>query len=116
LVLSIDGTIRRYTVADIGGETWVRTPQLEVKLVRLPDFVAPGAGLVAGGCTAPMPGKIVQVCVAEGEAVEKGQALVVLEAMKMEQTLRAPHAGTVTELRVSVGEQVDVGQSLLTLD
>jgi acetyl/propionyl-CoA carboxylase alpha subunit len=116
LVLSIDGTIRRYTVADIGGETWVRTPQLEVKLVRLPDFVAPGAGLIAGGCTAPMPGKIVQICVAEGEAVEQGQALVVLEAMKMEQTLRAPHAGTVTELRVSVGEQVDGGQSLLTLD
>jgi len=116
LVLSIDGTIRRYWVCDIDGHTWVRTPQSTLRLTRQPDFVPPGAALAAGGCLAPMPGKVVKLCVAEGDVVSKGQALVVLEAMKMEQTLRAPAEGTVTAVCAKEGDQVDGGQVLVTLD
>jgi 3-methylcrotonyl-CoA carboxylase alpha subunit len=61
-----------------------------------------------GAILAPMPGKVIAVDVAPGEAVTKGQRLLVLEAMKMEHALTAPFDGTVTELDVSEGQQVQV--------
>ncbi len=61
-----------------------------------------------GDIIAPMPGKVIAVDVAQGQAVEKGQRLLVLEAMKMEHALTAPFAGTVTELNTSEGAQVQV--------
>ncbi len=61
-----------------------------------------------GDILAPMPGKVIAVDVAEGDAVEAGQRLLVLEAMKMEHALTAPFAGTVAELSVSEGSQVQV--------
>ncbi|WP_305098575.1 acetyl/propionyl/methylcrotonyl-CoA carboxylase subunit alpha [Croceibacterium aestuarii] len=61
-----------------------------------------------GDILAPMPGKVIAVDVAEGDAVEVGQRLLVLEAMKMEHALTAPFAGTVAELSVSEGSQVQV--------
>jgi 3-methylcrotonyl-CoA carboxylase alpha subunit len=66
------------------------------------------AGLADGAILAPMPGKVIAVDVAAGEAVTKGQRLMVLEAMKMEHALTAPFDGTVTELDVSEGQQVQV--------
>ena len=59
-----------------------------------------------------MPGKVVKVLVAAGEAVAAGAPLVVLEAMKMEHTVRAPEAGTVRALHVAVGDQVDADRLL----
>lgn len=68
----------------------------------------------AGGeITLPMPGTVIQIHVKEGESVEKGQPLLVVEAMKMEHTLKAPKAGTVTQLLVKEGQMVDAGLSLL---
>jgi 3-methylcrotonyl-CoA carboxylase alpha subunit len=61
-----------------------------------------------GDILAPMPGKVIAVDVAEGQAVEAGQRLLVLEAMKMEHALTAPFAGTVAELAAQVGQQVQV--------
>ena len=61
-----------------------------------------------GDIVAPMPGKVIAVDVAEGQQVEAGQRLMVLEAMKMEHALPAPFAGTVAELSASVGSQVQV--------
>ena len=63
-----------------------------------------------------MPGSVVQVTAAVGDRVEAGAPLVVLEAMKMEHTLRAPHAGTVREVRVGVGEQVETDAVLVVVD
>ena len=63
-----------------------------------------------------MPGKIIQVLVSEGENVIKGQALVVMEAMKMEQTMAAPSDGVVSAVRVSEGDQVDAGAALVVID
>jgi 3-methylcrotonyl-CoA carboxylase alpha subunit len=59
-----------------------------------------------------MPGKVVRVVVGEGQAVEAGAVLVVLEAMKMEHSVRAPEAGIVTKLAVREGDQVDGGAVL----
>lgn len=65
---------------------------------------------------APMPGKVVEVRVAEGSLVESGQCLVVIEAMKMQNELTAPSAGRVTRLHVSPGRAVEAGALLLDLE
>jgi 3-methylcrotonyl-CoA carboxylase alpha subunit len=70
----------------------------------------------AGSLAAPMPGKVVQVLVETGAKVEKGEALLILEAMKMEHTISAPAAGTVKEIHYRAGEQVLEGAQLLTLE
>jgi 3-methylcrotonyl-CoA carboxylase alpha subunit len=69
----------------------------------------------AGGLTAPMPGKVIAVHVAVGDKVKRGQALLVMEAMKMEHTIAAPGEGTVKELLYGVGDQVAEGAALITL-
>lgn len=61
---------------------------------------------------APMPGKIVKVFKKKGDQVEKGQALLILEAMKMEYTLEAPVTGVLTKMNGHVGELVQHGQEL----
>jgi 3-methylcrotonyl-CoA carboxylase alpha subunit len=66
------------------------------------------ASTTDGAILAPMPGKVIAVDVAEGDAVAKGQRLLVLEAMKMEHALVAPFDGTVAELKASPGNQVQV--------
>lgn len=63
----------------------------------------------------PMPGLIVAVQVSEGQAVEKGQALIVLESMKMENDLKAPRAGTIVKINVQKGERVEQNKVLVTL-
>ena len=69
-----------------------------------------------GGLTAPMNGSIVRVLVAAGETVEAGTQLVVLEAMKMEHSLRAPHAGVVKTLFCEEGEMVSEGTVLIEME
>jgi 3-methylcrotonyl-CoA carboxylase alpha subunit len=69
-----------------------------------------------GGLTAPMNGSIVRVLVEAGQQVEAGTALVVLEAMKMEHSIRAPHAGTVKALYCGEGEMVSEGAVLVELE
>lgn len=64
---------------------------------------------------ASMPGKIVKILVAPGETVKKGQPLLILEAMKMENELGAPHAGVVEEIAVEAGRSVETGQRLIRL-
>ena len=69
-----------------------------------------GAGTASGGpqrLVAPMPGKVVRVLVTEGQEVAEGAPLVVLEAMKMEHTVRAAAAGVVRAIHVVAGDQVD---------
>lgn len=66
-----------------------------------------------GRLTAPMPGKVVAVLASKGQEVKKGDALVIMEAMKMEHTIAAPHDGLVEEVLYSVGDQVADGAPLL---
>jgi 3-methylcrotonyl-CoA carboxylase alpha subunit len=69
-----------------------------------------------GSMLAPMPGTVILVEVAEGDAVEKGQKLLVLEAMKMEYAITAPFAGFVAELSVAIGSQVQVEAPLARIE
>lgn len=71
--------------------------------------------VVGGVVKAPMPGLVVRVEVTQGQAVEAGEGLVVVEAMKMENELRAPSRGVVEQIHVSAGQRVEKGAPLVTL-
>jgi len=64
---------------------------------------------------APMPGLVVALPVTDGQQVEKGDVLLILESMKMQNELKAPRAGTVSRLRVGVGDSVEQRQTLLSV-
>ncbi len=84
------------------------------RLSLIDPVATAGAGDADGGrLTAPMPGRVVTVLVEPGAAVEKGQPLLVLEAMKMEHTITAPADGAVTALPFAAGDQVEEGVDLL---
>ena len=70
---------------------------------------------VGGVVKAPMPGLVVRVEVTEGQAVEAGEGLVVVEAMKMENELRASHKAIVEQIHVKAGDRVEKGAQLVTL-
>ena len=78
---------------------------------------APAAAPAAGGTTieAPMPGKILNVKVAPGQAVKYGEVVIIMEAMKMETEIVAPADGTVAQVLVQTGAMVDTGAALVTL-
>ncbi|MCR5517729.1 MAG: biotin/lipoyl-binding protein [Lachnospiraceae bacterium] len=77
---------------------------------------APASAAGSVKVTAPMPGKILKVNVANGAAVKKGQAIIVLEAMKMENEIVAPQDGTIASVNVTVGQTVEAGDLLASLN
>ncbi|MDG5749261.1 acetyl/propionyl/methylcrotonyl-CoA carboxylase subunit alpha [Qipengyuania sp. XHP0207] len=92
---------------------------LDGRTFRYEDAPERGTGAAStadGAILAPMPGKVIAVDVAEGQAVTAGQRLMVLEAMKMEHALTAPFDGTVTELSASEGGQVQVEAVLCVVE
>ncbi len=76
---------------------------------------APGATRVEGAITAPMPGLVLALKVKEGEPVQAGQPLLVMEAMKMESAVTAPYSGTVARLYVRENDSVSEGDLLVDL-
>ncbi len=108
IILRMEGRSVRAFLTRQGKTRWVtidgRTWQLEESAGR------PRGGSAeetAGELRAPMPGQVRTVDVQEGQQVEKGQTLLVLEAMKMEIRIQAPHAGQVTRLPVTPGQTVE---------
>jgi biotin carboxyl carrier protein len=93
----------------------VHTERGPETLVELPRFPPPVDEAVKGGFMAPMPGKVVKVLVKDGEAVKRGQVLLVLEAMKLEQTTVCPEDGVVRQVLVREGDQVTAGQVLAVM-
>lgn len=81
-----------------------------------PAPAAPAGGEGSVKVTAPMPGKILGVKASVGQAVKRGQVLVILEAMKMENEIVAPEDGTVASINVSTGDSVEPGATLATLN
>jgi acetyl-CoA/propionyl-CoA carboxylase biotin carboxyl carrier protein len=80
-----------------------------------PASAGGGGGGGDGTISAPMQGTIVKVLVAEGDEVEAGEGVLVLEAMKMENHINAERAGTVSEIRVKAGDTVGTGDVLLVI-
>lgn len=74
-----------------------------------------GAAADGNSVQAPLSGTVARVLVEEGQAIEAGEVVIVLEAMKMETEITAPHAGTVTEILVAPGAAVTGGQVLVQL-
>jgi biotin carboxyl carrier protein len=101
-------------VVDVGGETYVVHVEEETRyVIRTRGGVAAGHG--AQTLVAPLPGRVTHVAVAPGDAVERGDTLLVIEAMKMENELRAGAAGQVAEVRVQPGQAVNAGDVLVVI-
>jgi propionyl-CoA carboxylase alpha chain len=114
--LEIDGIRRVYRVHRVGPDTYVDASDGSSALTEVPRFGDPEKLAPAGSLLAPMPGLVRRVLVEVGAVVTAGQPLLVLEAMKMEQTVAAPAAGVVAELRAKAGEQVAAGQILAVVE
>ncbi len=114
--LAMDGVRRRHRVTGDETSVHVQVDATTESFLIEPRFPLPGAELPTGGLVAPMPGVVSDVRCSVGEEVEAGRVLVVLEAMKMENHIRAPFAGTVIDVPVSVGQQVDNGALLVTIE
>ncbi|OGB48624.1 MAG: 3-methylcrotonyl-CoA carboxylase [Burkholderiales bacterium RIFCSPLOWO2_12_FULL_65_40] len=114
--LQYAGQRTRATVYAQGETDHVFTPQGATQIVAIDLLAHAGEEQDEGGrLTAPMPGKVVSFAVKAGDKVSKGQALAVMEAMKMEHTIAAPVDGVVAELLYAPGDQVTEGAELLKL-
>ena len=119
VTLGVGATTRRLslTVYQVGEQVSVFAPHGSAQVTVVDTLAHAGEGhKEAGRLTAPMPGKVIAYLVKAGDAIKTGQALAVLEAMKMEHTIAAPRDGTVAELLFAPGDQVSEGGELLTLE
>ncbi|VTU40615.1 Acetyl-/propionyl-coenzyme A carboxylase alpha chain [Variovorax sp. PBS-H4] len=114
--LQFNGLRRTLNVYEEGAATHVFAPEGATRIVALDPMAHAGdTHADAGRLTAPMPGKVVSFAVKAGDKVSRGQALAVMEAMKMEHTIAAPADGTVEELLYLPGDQVAEGAELLRI-
>ncbi len=116
VVVEVDGVTRRYDVRVLEDAVLVDGPRGGATLRVVPRFVDPSTQVAAGSLLAPMPGSVISVRAAVGDVVQEGQAILVMEAMKMQHTIAAPYAGTVTELSASAGQQVEAGVVLAIVE
>jgi len=116
LTLIVDGLRRRVTAVEVSpGEWWAQASDGETVVLRwLSPLPEPDARVRSGdSLAAPMPGQVLALLVEEGQAVRAGDPLLILEAMKMEHTIRAPHDGVVTAIYARQGTQVAASAVLL---
>ncbi len=116
IAFSVEGQHWRAFLADDGPRRYVAfdaNAHLLTKAKTVQQKRTAGAG--SGSLAATMPGQVIKVLAGEGDAVTRGQPLVLLEAMKMEIRVTAPHDGRIRRLLCSVGQVVERGQVLLEL-
>jgi len=111
---------RSYRVSKgAGNEIWVNGRRIRMEVFD-PRDLRPGQGATANQgrqeIAASMPGKVIRVLVAPGDAVEEGQGLVVVEAMKMQNEMKSPKAGRVTEIRAHPDATVGAGEILVVVE
>ena len=118
--ITVNGNVYDVTVEENGS---VSAPAAAPRRAAAPaaPATAPKAAAPAGAqgavkISAPMPGKILGVKANAGDAVKKGQVIVVLEAMKMENDIVAPQDGTVASINVTAGQSVESGAVLATMN
>jgi propionyl-CoA carboxylase alpha chain len=115
-VEALAGGVRyHFRVRHHGDEYFVRSNLAQRTVVRLPRFPRRAGGGSQETANSPMPGQVLRVLVAEGQAVKAGDPLVALEAMKMEQTIKAATGGIVKAILVKPGEMVAPGQMLVEI-
>ena len=118
--ITVNGTAYDVAVEELGAGTTPATPVAAP--VAAPSAPAPAAAPAASGTAgsikvaAPMPGKILAIKANNGQAVKKGEVIMILEAMKMENEITAPEDGTVASINVGVGDSVESGDTLATLN
>jgi acetyl-CoA/propionyl-CoA carboxylase biotin carboxyl carrier protein len=113
--VTLDGVRRRYAIALDGDDAVFVFREGHHLAVRTARPVRSGAGVLAGSLEAPMPGTVWAVNVSNGDAVEEGDVLIVLESMKMELSITAPRAGVVEGLELAAGDRVTLRQPLLAV-
>ena len=111
--ITVNGNTYDVAVEEIGGGA---APAAAAAPVMTPAAPAASGSKGSVVVSAPMPGKILGVKTEVGKAVKKGDVLMVLEAMKMENEIVAPQDGTVASVEATVGAQVESGDTLVTLD
>ncbi len=121
--LLVDGRVYDVEFDDVGEEVQVlvrgevfRIDVADERSLRLRAGATPLKVEGRVTLTAPMPGKVMRLLVKQGESVQEGQGLVVVEAMKMENELKSPKAGTVTEVFAREGAAVEANAKLLTVE
>ena len=114
--VEIDGLRSQARVTNEDQQMWLQVPAGTVAIEIVPRFELPGSDEASGGFLAPMPGVVLDVRVEPGDKVNRGQTLLVLEAMKMEHHVNAPEDGVVAEVLVVTGQQVDNGATMLVME
>lgn len=115
--ITVNGTVYDVTVEEGTGSAApvAATPKAAPKAAPAPA-ATPAGGQGAVKVNAPMPGKILSVKASAGQAVKKGEVLLILEAMKMENEVVAPQDGTVASINVAAGDSVEAGAVLATMN
>lgn len=118
--ITVNGNVYDVTVEE-GASTGAAAAPRAAAAPKAAPAAAPKAAAPAGAAgsvvvTAPMPGKILGVKASAGQAVKKGDVIMVLEAMKMENDIVAPQDGTVASVNAAVGDSVEAGATLATLN
>ena len=119
--ITVNGTVYDVTVEEgTGSGAGAAAPKAAAPKAAAPKAAAPKAAPSgaqgAVKVNSPMQGKIISVSASAGQAVKKGDVLMILEAMKMENEVVAPQDGTVASINVAAGDSVDVGAVLATLN
>lgn len=114
--ITVNGTTYDVTVEEGGSGAASTTPAPKMAAPKAAPKAAPAGAQGSVKVNSPMPGKIVSVKANAGQAVKKGEAIMVLEAMKMENEIVAPQDGTVASVNVAVGDSVEAGAVLATLN
>ncbi len=116
VVFDVDGDRFEFAIDRSGPTRFVDGPSGPSLLEEVPRFTNAAVEESPGSLHAPMPGRVIRVEVAVGDTVQVGQTLMVLEAMKMEHTLRSPLAGTVVTVNAAPGEQTASGDVLVVVE
>ena len=115
--ITVNGNVYNVTVEEGTTAGVVQAPAAAPKAApAAPKAAAPAGAQGSVVVTAPMPGKILAVKANAGQAVKKGDVIMVLEAMKMENDIVAPQDGTVASINAAVGDSVEAGATLATLN
>ena len=112
----IDGISIKAFISCFHDEITINSGSGDLVFKVLPKFIDPNEIIIKGSLTAPMPGKILNINVKKGSSVKTGETLLILEAMKMEHTIKANSDGQVIELYVKTGDQVESGSDLMKIE